>query len=135
MNLPHANPGVPYSIYTELKFHIDKCIMSNWQDEWNSAGANKLYSVKPVLSLFVVLCPINIYGLSGWVPTCDSVHSWELYSAASLEHQAAGTMTCYPIESHYPDTELTSPCPILIMPSARLGSDKYQFGSTRGTLG
>ena len=29
-------------------------------------------------------------------------------------------MTQYPT----PDTELTNPCPILLMPSARLGSDK-----------
>ena len=58
--------------------------------------------------------------------TSDSAHSWRLYNAASLEHQA--TMTCYPaiaiLLSHYPDTEWTSPCPILIMPSARLGSEK-----------
>ena len=33
-------------------------------------------------------------------------------------------MTCYPTQSHYPDTEPTSPRPILIMLSARLGSDK-----------
>ena len=26
---------------------------------------------------------------------------------------------------HYPDTELTSPCPILLMLNARLGSAKY----------
>ena len=31
--------------------------------------------------------------------------------------------------SYYPDTEPTSPCPILTMPSAWLGSDKYQFKS------
>ena len=30
-------------------------------------------------------------------------------------------------QSHYPDTEPTSPCPIIIMPSTRLGSEKYQF--------
>ena len=30
-------------------------------------------------------------------------------------------------QSHYPDTKLTSPHSILLMPSARLGSDKYQF--------
>ena len=36
-------------------------------------------------------------------------------------------MTWYPTRSHYPDTEPTSPCPILIMPSTWLGSDKYQF--------
>ena len=29
--------------------------------------------------------------------------------------------------SHYLDTGPTSPCPILTMPSARLGNDKYQF--------
>ena len=29
--------------------------------------------------------------------------------------------------SHYPDTEPTSLCPILLMPSDRLGSDKYEF--------
>ena len=29
---------------------------------------------------------------------------------------------CYPTQSHYPDTESISPCPILIMPSAGLGS-------------
>ena len=68
----------------------------------------------------------------GWVPTCDSAHLWQLYSAASLEHQAASTVTCYPTQSHYPDTEPTSPCPMLIIPSARLESDKYQsIGLTR----
>ena len=29
----------------------------------------------------------------------------DFYSAASLAQQAAGTMTCYPMQSHYPDTE------------------------------
>ena len=37
------------------------------------------------------------------------------------------TMPRYPTQSHYPDTELTSRCPILIMVSAWLGSGKYQF--------
>ena len=32
-------------------------------------------------------------------------------------------------QSHYPDTEPTSLCPILIMPSAWLGTGKYQFKS------
>ena len=52
-----------------------------------------------------------------------------IYSAASLEHQATGTMTYYPTQSHYPAIEKTSPCPIIILPGARLGSDKYQFKS------
>ena len=36
-------------------------------------------------------------------------------------------MTCYPTQVHYPDTERTSPGPILIMLNARLGSAKYPF--------
>ena len=63
------------------------------------------------------------------VLTCDGAHSWQLYSAASLEQQATSSMSCYLTQSQYPDSELTSPCPILIMPSIRLGSDKYQFKS------
>ena len=65
----------------------------------------------------------------GRVPTCDSAHSWWLYSAASLQHQATGTMTCYPTQLHYLDSEPTSPWHILIMPSVRLGSNRYQFKS------
>ena len=61
--------------------------------------------------------------VSGQVTTCDSVHSWQWYSAAPLENQAAVTMTRHPIQSHYPDTVLTSPCPILVTQSARLGID------------
>ena len=34
-------------------------------------------------------------GQGGGVLTCGSAHSWQLNSAASLGHQAAGTMTCY----------------------------------------
>ena len=55
--------------------------------------------------------------------TCDNAHSWRVYSAASLRYQAAGTMTCYPTQSYYPDIEPNSSCPIIIMLSARLGSD------------
>ena len=36
-------------------------------------------------------------------------------------------VTRYPTQSHHPVTKPTSPCPLLIMPSPRLGSDKYQF--------
>ena len=43
------------------------------------------------------------------------------------ENQAISTITWYPTQPHYPDTELTSPCPILIIPGTWLGSNKYQF--------
>ena len=60
--------------------------------------------------------------------------SWRLYSAVSLGHQVASTMTCYPTKSHYPDTEPTSPCPILMLPSIWLGSDKYQAIGVKSTI-
>ena len=45
------------------------------------------------------------------VPVCDSVYLWRNYSAAPLENQVCDTMTQYPTQLHYPDTELTSACP------------------------
>ena len=51
------------------------------------------------------------------------------YSAASLGTGKSGcqhsTMTRYLTQSHYPDTEWTIPCPILLM--SRLGCDNYKF--------
>ena len=47
-----------------------------------------------------------------------------------LGEQTVNTMTCYPTQSHYPDTEPTSPCHTVIMQMAWLvSSDKYQFSS------
>ena len=37
-------------------------------------------------------------------------------------------LTQYPTQSCYSDTEQASPCLFPLMPSARLGSDRYQFG-------
>ena len=62
------------------------------------------------------------------VPTCDSVYSWWLYRSATRGHHAAGTTT----QSYYGDTELTSIFPILLVPNARLGSDKYLFDKVIG---
>ena len=59
--------------------------------------------------LFYILATCTV--LSGWVPTCHSVHSRWLYSAASLGQQATSIITCYSTQSHYPDTELISPFP------------------------
>ena len=44
-----------------------------------------------------------------------------------LQDQTNSTMTGYHTQSHYHDTESASSCPILIMLSALLESDKYQF--------
>ena len=58
------------------------------------------------------------------VPTCDSAHSCWLYSAAPSR---TCTMIGYSTESHYPDTEPTRSCTILITPSAWLRRDKSQL--------
>ena len=63
--------------------------------------------------------------ITGGIPTCHSVRSWRLYNAAPLGNQV--TMTQYPTQSCYSDTELTSSHPILLLPSARLRSYKYKF--------
>ena len=49
------------------------------------------------------------------------------YSAIPPGDQTASTMTWYSTQSHYTDTEPTNLCASLIMPSAWLGSDKYQI--------
>jgi len=46
LNLPRANMGIPFS---DFKFEINRYILTNWQDDWDNARANKLHSIKPVL--------------------------------------------------------------------------------------
>ena len=125
------------------------CALTNWailpqsRENWRKI-INVIYILshrvcelkKKVCLLFYILATSKV--ITGHIPTCWYVcaHSWLFYSAASLEHQTAGTMTCYRTQSHNADTELTSPCPILTMLSARLWSDRYQlqsrqFDSTR----
>ena len=64
--------------------------------------------------------------ISGWVLSYENVHSWQLYRG----NQADSIMIRYPTQSHYLNTELDSPCPILIMLSARIGSNKHEFCKT-----
>ena len=80
--------------------------------------------IAPLPPLVVgVLRPYNIWG---HIRMCTDL--WQCaHSAAPLWNQTFCTMTQYPTQSHYPDIELTSPCPILLMSSARLGSNKYKF--------
>ena len=47
------------------------------------------------LLLFYVLATSEV--ISEWVPTCDSAHSWQFYSATPLGNQATSTMTCIPL--------------------------------------
>ena len=57
--------------------------------------------------------------ISGQILTCNSVQSY----ADTLGDQSVSG-TAYPTHS---DTEPIGPCPILIMPSALLGSYEYKF--------
>ena len=66
------------------------------------------------LSVFALFCVIAISKvISEQLPTCDSVNSWWLYSAAPLGNQSASTMTWYPTQAHDPCTEPTNLYPIL----------------------
>ena len=65
------------------------------------------------LLLFCVLVIILISKvILGRVPTCDSVYSG-LYNPFLLGDQVARTMTRYPTQSHYPNTEPTIPSHII----------------------
>ena len=63
--------------------------------------------------VFYVLAMSKV--ISGSVPTCDSADSWRLYSAAPLGDEATGNMMRW---SHYPNTVLTSRCPIILYVSS-----------------
>ena len=72
------------------------------------------------LSLFYVLATSKF--ISGQIPSCESVHSWQLYRAAPLGNQAISIMTIRQII-----LTLSQTVHIPIMPSTCLGSDTYQF--------
>ena len=98
-------------------------------------------------TLSVILCYVLApsKSKSGRLPTYDNVHACWPFSAASLRKiisshvirvmPPTGAMTRIPTESQYPDTELSSPCSILTMGSARLGRAKYQFYKSLVWLG
>ena len=92
-----------------------------WEVWINLLLSRMVTSVLKYCWLFYVLATSTV--ISGWAPTCDSVHLWWPFCAAPVGNQATATMTWYPTQSHYPDTEVTSSCPILLMPNTRLGSD------------
>ena len=50
------------------------------------------------------------------------MHLWQHNGPTSLGARTTGTMTQYSTQSHYPDTDKTSPCIILEIPNAKLGS-------------
>ena len=99
----------------------------SWQHLMSYQDGNRLICL---FVLFYILATPKVF--QHGTPICDSTHSWRLYSAAPLWDQAISTMwPDRPTQSHYPDTESTSPNPNLIMPSIWLWSIKYQFWLTK----
>ena len=59
------------------------------------------------------------------------MHSWRLYSAGPTGKTGRRYIgLTIPLSHIYPIAEQTSPCLNLLMPSARLGHDKYKFGKS-----
>ena len=64
-----------------------------------------------LLEFYILAMPtVNV----GWEPHCDSAQSWYLYSATSLRDHPD------PLSHSVMDTDLTSPCLILLTLSAKL---------------
>ena len=70
--------------------------------------------------LFYLLATFKI--ISGRVPTCLNFMVLPHWETRLLTPQPS-----YPTRSYYPNTVLTGSCPILLILSTRLGSDKYLF--------
>ena len=84
-----------------------------------------------VINLFVVgvVCPCNIIrSYQGrYRLITEHTHSNFIVLPCWLFRLSVLWSNILPTQSHYPDTELTSPCPIPLMPSASLGNNKVQL--------
>ena len=128
--------GVSLHVYICLcmgrlcRFIVAWCTLREWLRMQNCDIDNTTTNYSLVVQWGMKLC-FPVFGQAQWREEYRLVtvhtHVCTVTSTASLEYQATGTITCYPTQLHYPNTEWTSPCPILIMPSTRVGSDKYQF--------
>ena len=72
------------------------------------------------LLLFYILATSKVV-LSGGIPFCESTLLWRIGSAARQgDDEIVSTVVQYPTQSHYSDTMLISPYPILLMLNVRL---------------
>ena len=73
---------------------------------------------------------------SGMVLTCVTVHSHTHGNFIVLPHWKIMPLAPWPNQTqfHYPDTELTSPCSILLMLNTKQGSNNYQFDKSLAWL-
>ena len=121
----HSGIGAKYQLsrflwLCQLLSYLISRTTGHWKWDFYNLGNVKNVALLSIFSISVITCLLLVLAtsmvISGLVPICDSEHSWWLYSTASLGHQAASTITFSDIP-HYPDSEPTSPCPILIMQS------------------
>ena len=116
------------------------CVSSNgsaggvwelWWKLWVTQALNRLMEAHHVWDTACVFVGFYVLAtsaiISGRVLPCGSVRSRRPYHASLLGDLAISTMTWYPIQSHYHDTNLTSPCLILLMRSTRLRSYKIMI--------
>ena len=101
------------------------CIMLRFVLPIGNLGLKRENSERPDLRCFWNFELETGKVISGWILTRENTHSRWHYIAAPPWNQAASIH--YPTQSHYPNLELTSPCPILLILSSKLGSGNYQF--------
>ena len=106
-------------------------VISGWISTSATAHSWKLYSVVPLENqlskCFTSWQHLRSYEDGYWLSTVR-IHC-KFIVLPPLGNEAADTKAWCPTQSHYPDTELTSPCHIPMMPSTWLGSDKYKLWS------
>ena len=120
---PWCTPWQSLSFLTTKLIHRCWYLMANSRKGYNPPGPQHHHSLN-IACLLRLLVPTTSKVISGWVPTYDNAHLWWHYSAATLGDHIVGTMTRYPTQSYYPDTEWTRLYPVPLMLSARLSHDK-----------
>ena len=74
---------------------------------------------------FTSLQHLKSYQYEYWLAIVHSLS--EFIVLTHCDYKAVGIMTWYPTRSYYPAADLTSPCPILLMPTIWVRSDKYSI--------
>ena len=104
--------------------HVLQCPeVPSWKSLITWSGRMEVFYINNLTlipQLMLVVGEFNILATSkvtsGWVSTV--LPHWD---------HGACNLTYFPTQSYYPDINLTSSCPIIVMPSAWLSSDKYQL--------
>ena len=129
------NPEISRAFYLSKAHGINKIVKPRYVGKWlhkshcnTPITFNRLFRVtKYHESRRCIHCycagHIYIIGLAGLIIPLPFKAFWLLRFYVLTTNKI--TMTWYPTKLHYPDTEQTSPCPLLVGQSSR--SDKYHF--------